>query len=151
MGVFLVSAILFVITLAFAILMEIAIKNYCCDITGTFMERLCYVFNDIVCEILIWLLTIVLFINLLILSIYGGVTYARQDINYQQAYQQYIVLTERIEKDNSEYHLFYEDITEYNNAILEDRHWADNKWVNWYHNGKIRYLPLIGEEKEEKC
>ncbi len=73
---------------------------------------------------------------------------ANQDVEYKKMQQQYVILTERLQKDNSEYHLFYEDITAYNNAVLEDRYWADNKWVNWYHNGKIQYLPLIGESED---
>lgn len=75
---------------------------------------------------------------------------ARRDIDYQETYQQYIVLTERLETDNNNYHLFYEDICTYNKAILEDRYWSDNLWVNWYHNGRIKDLPLIGEEQNNE-
>lgn len=82
------------------------------------------------------------------LSIGAIATRVNQNVHYQQMYQQYIVLTERLEQDKSEYHLFYEDIMEYNNAILEDRYWSDNLWVNWYQNGKIKDLPLIGENTD---
>lgn len=80
------------------------------------------------------------------LSIAVGCIYVSKQLGYNKMQQQYIILTERLGKDNSNYHLFYEDITAYNNAILEDKYWADNLWVNWYHNGLIKDLPLIGEE-----
>lgn len=84
-------------------------------------------------------------VAVVVTSIVAIVASARRNVKYEQMQYQYIVLTERLEEDNNNYHLFYEDICNYNNAILEDRYWADNLWVNWYHNGKIKDLPLIGE------
>lgn len=69
----------------------------------------------------------------------------QREVTYQQYELAYRVISAKINTAEENYYLFVDEINEYNNAILEDRYWADNFWVNWYHNGKIKDLPLIGE------
>lgn len=104
-----------------------------------------YDINNGISTIITGILIAVCSIAVIVMSIFSIVVCARRNVAYEQMQYKYIILTERLEEDNNNYHLFYEDICNYNNAILEDRYWADNLWVNWYHNGKIKDLPLIGE------
>lgn len=76
----------------------------------------------------------------------------KRNIEYVKMEYQYTMLSEKLESDSGNYYLLYNDIKEYNNRVLEDRYWSNNSrqlWVNWYHNGKIKDLPLIGEPSEK--
>jgi hypothetical protein len=72
------------------------------------------------------------------------ITAIRRDVVYDQMSLQYEQITKQLENDSNNYYLLYSDIKEYNNAILRDRKFGNNLWLNWYYNGKIQYLPLIG-------
>lgn len=162
MGVFLIFAILFVISLAICIISCLTTSekartvNYFYD-RETFTAKKEITINskfwnffyehDLI-KFIAGVVCVIAFVAIFFTSLISIIEYTRRDIVYQQKQIEYVMLTERLEKDNSEYYLLYSDIVEYNNAVLEDRYWANNKWVNWYHNGKIQYLPLIGEEKE---
>lgn len=73
----------------------------------------------------------------------------KRDIEYEKMEYQYTMLIEKLESDSGNYYLLYNDIKEYNNTVLEDRYWSNNIWVNWYHNGKIKDLPLIGSPTDK--
>lgn len=79
-------------------------------------------------------------------ALYVGI---KRDIEYEKMEYQYTMLSEELESDSDNYYLLFNDIKEYNNGVLEDRYWSNNMWVNWYHNGKIKDLPLIGEPSEK--
>lgn len=95
---------------------------------------------------------IILFCAVLGITATGGLamkTRIRRNLEYEQRLLQYEMITAKLEEDSDNYFLLYGDISDYNNAILEDRYWADNLWVNWYHNGLIKDLPLIGEQTKK--
>lgn len=79
-------------------------------------------------------------------ALYVGI---KRDIEYEKMEYQYTMLSEKLESDSDNYYLLFNDIKEYNNRVLEDRYWSNNIWVNWYHNCKIKDLPLIGEPSEK--
>lgn len=88
-------------------------------------------------------------IAMLTCALFAIIAGCQRQVEYQQYSLTYQVISARLEEvDSNNYYLFVDEINEYNNAILKDRYWADNMWVNWYHNGKIKDLPLIGEEKD---
>lgn len=160
MGVFLIFAIPLIALTIFFVLICVASSNKAevrllDEKSGYYEDKIKskfwnYLYNNIQGEIGHFVVGVLMVIFALVcigLSIGAIVVHTKQDIKYQETYQQYVILTARLEDDNN-YHLFYEDICAYNNAILEDRYWADNLWVNWYHNGKIQYLPLIGENAD---
>lgn len=152
MLVFIIFAVMLVITVILTILTKLGTLDRAYTYTmgvKSVKSKFWKFWYDINCNECVYVIGIVLIVVFSLICIglsIGAIgTKALQDIKYEQMQYQYIVLTERLEEDNNNYHLFYEDICEYNNAILEDRYWADNLWVNWYHNGKIKDLPLIGE------
>ncbi len=91
-------------------------------------------------------------IAMLICALVALIVGCQRQVKYQQHLLTYQVMSARLEEvDSNNYYLFVDEINDYNNAILSDRYWSDNLWVNWYHNGKIKDLPLIGEgQKNER-
>ena len=86
---------------------------------------------------------------LLVSSVYASYVGIKRNIEYEKMEYQYTMLSDKLESDSGNYYLLYNDINKYNNTVLEDRYWSNNIWVNWYHNGKIKDLPLIGEPSEK--
>ena len=131
MGVFLVFAILSVICIGVIVAGKIIEYNTNIDGFGFYLGGgLClgaFALAAILCGII------------------GGVILSQKQLTYQQYELQYQVISAKLKDSEENYFLLASEINEYNNDILEDRYWADNLWVNWYHKGLIKDLPLIGE------
>jgi hypothetical protein len=66
--------------------------------------------------------------------------------DYQKMLYEKEVLEYRIENEENNIvgnELLYNDIVEFNNALRDEKYYADNLWVNWFHNAKIAEIDYI--------
>lgn len=149
MGVFLIFAIIAVICIIAIVFVGIMGKVYNKSYEKNKDNRFAYHFysNDgsyymiFGCALVACALAIIVCLGVIICTV------CERQVKYQQYELQYQVISAKLKDNEGNYYLLASEINEYNNAILEDKYWADNLWVNWYHNGLIKDLPLIGEEK----
>lgn len=66
--------------------------------------------------------------------------------DYQKMLYEKEVLEYRIENEDSNIvgnELLYNDIVEFNNELRNEKYYANNLWVNWFHNAKIADIDYI--------